>query len=69
MIESDNPIYNGEPKGLSKYLDGPADTTAPQFPDALLPDLADIQAEMEDDIQALISKSKNCILNYVNCSQ
>ena len=54
MIESNNPIYNGEPKGLSKYLDDPANTTAPQPPDALLPDLA----EMEGDIQALISESK-----------
>ena len=58
MIESDNPIYNGEPRDLSKYLDDPADTTAPQPPDALLPDLADIQAEMEGDIQALILESK-----------
>ena len=54
MIESDNPIYNDEPKGLSKYLDDPADTTVPQPPDALLPDLTDMQAEMEADIQALI---------------
>ena len=58
MIESKSPIYNGEPKGLSKYLDDAANTTAPQPPDALLPDLADIQAEMEGDIQALISESK-----------
>ena len=58
MIESDNPIYNSEPKGLSKYLDDSANTTVPQPQDGLLPDLADIQAEMEGDIQALISESK-----------
>ena len=61
MVTSWHDIYNSEHKGLSKYLDDPADTMVPQPPDALLLDLADICAEMDGDIQTLILESKNTV--------